>query len=141
MLTANQVRTNGSDASTSGAAGEPEPQSDKPIALSIRPATRRRSRKSQPPAQGTINLAAAPWVQEIKRAYAARRTDALSLGRIVFAARRQLKRGMFSAMADSGALPLAKRTLEMWSLIGHILGDLDADDSWQSWAIESEGLK
>src|ERR1051326_7799275 len=66
------------------------------------------------------------WIKGIQNAYSARRTQALRMGRIVWAARRALKPGQFSAIAQSGELPLAKRTLEMWSLIGQVLGDLES---------------
>src|SRR2546425_6803825 len=74
-----------------------------------------------------LDLPADPdWVKAIEKAYAERRTQALRMGRITYAARRALKRGKFSEMAESGKLPLSKRLLEEWSLIGRVLGDLDS---------------
>jgi hypothetical protein len=67
------------------------------------------------------------WLEAFKQAYAARRANALDCGRIAFAGRCRLAYGEFSRKADSGELPLAKRTLGMWTLIGGELGDLDAN--------------
>ena len=47
------------------------------------------------------------------------------MGRSIWSARSALKPGQFSSLAKSGELSLAKRTLEMWSVIGQVLGELD----------------
>jgi hypothetical protein len=73
----------------------------------------------------------ADGLARFKKAYAARRANALECGRSAFAARCRLGYGEFSRKAEAGELPLAKRTMEMWMVIGEELGNLDANDSAQ----------
>ncbi len=87
--------------------------------------------EARPASDAGADVEDADCLARFKKAYAARRANALECGRSAFAARFRLGYGEFSRKAEAGELPLAKRTMEMWMLIGEELGNLDANDSAQ----------
>ncbi len=70
------------------------------------------------------------WVAQIKAAFAQRKSGALTLAKLVYAAKRALRFGQWSELwRRSGRMGFAKRTGEMLAVIGRGLGSLDAQNS------------